>query len=323
MAMVFSAVTRTRRGAKAAEPKADKPKFVGRTAIPRTAMFEPYAKESAAETIWAAIAAAAKKSGPGAAFTAVVMELLRTGYCTLNEIPDILRCDGKPRLTEGYGDEEKDTKEWAALKKAIREKHQYDIASGWVRDRITVRRTESGDSTTSPVEVGCYGANELPLMDSSGNHITMDVTETAVSAIVAWMFTARNKPIKFAVNAGARKCDVTADAVEFDVELQDLTKQKFAEIERLENLFKRGVVTNDEMKQKLADIEDGFERAFERAKKPIESEWHEAAEGFRVKFGQLFRTRNTAIGTIAERSDGAAAFLIGSLLGPDSENSDE
>lgn len=316
---IFTAVTRTRGGVKAAKPEADKPKFVGRKAIPRTAMFEPHAKETPAETIWAAIAAAAKKSGPGAAFTAVVMELLRTGYCTLNEIPDILRCEGKPRLTEGYGDEEKDTKEWTALKKAIREKHQYDIASEWVRDRITVRRTESGDSTTSPVEVGCVDSGGDPLVDSNRNPITMDVTEAAVSAIVAWMFTARNKPIKFAVNAGARKCDVTALAWEFDTEVQDLAEQKFADIERLENLFKRGVVTGDEKKQRLADIEDGFERA----KKPIESEWHSTAEGFRAKFGQLFRTRNTAIGSIAERSDGAAAFLIGSLLGPDSEDSEE
>ena len=263
------AVTRGRKpGAKAAEPTKA---FVGRKPVEVTEFFVPYKRDTAEETIRAACSD--PKNIP-----AVVMELLRQGYTSLNEIPKII---GAKMLTDS------DKSNWTKFVAALRDNHKQKLANSWVAERI------------GKIKVPRYDAFDVLETDADGNPRLYDVTEQVVVHLSRWLFGNIQKPLEFNTIAGKM---AVPHGWEFDPDVQEIRQQQ------------QDAKDDDDMTDDELSV---FNIAAERAVAKIAAEWKSQAEAFKAEYGKVFRTRTTgnAFGTAENRLDYAADMLAGMILG--------
>lgn len=273
------AVTRGRKpGANAAEKTTAKA-FVGRQPVEVTEVFLPYKRETPEETIRAACSD--PKNIP-----AVVMELLRQGYASLNEIPKII---GAEMLTDS------DTAKWTKFVALLRDNHKQKLASDWVRNRI------------GEIKVPRYNPFDVLETDADGNPRLYDVTAECVVHLVRWLFGNIQKGLEFNTIAGKM---AVPHGWEFDPDVQEIRRQQ-------QDAHDDDTMTDEEL--------SAFNVAAEKEVAKIAAEWKKQAEAFKAEYGKVFRTRTTgnAFGTTENRLDYAASMLAGMILGGTDETDEE
>ena len=273
------AVTRGRKPGVNAAEKTTAKAFVGRQPVEVTEFFLPYKRETPEETIRAACSD--PKNIP-----AVVMELLRQGYASLNEIPGII---GAKMLTD------QDRAKWTKFVAALRDNHKQKLASDWVRNRI------------GEIKVPRYNPFDVLETDADGNPRLYDVTAECVVHLVRWLFGNIQKGLEFNTIAGKM---AVPHGWEFDPDVQEIRQQQ-------QDAQDDDTMTDDELSV--------FNIAAEKEVAKIAAEWKTQAEAFKAEYGKVFRTRTTgnAFGTAENRLDYAADMLAGMILGGTDETDEE
>jgi hypothetical protein len=156
------------------KPVEKKPEFTGRKPVRISEVFEEYSSETPKQTI-------AKALAGGVPLDKVVMESLRSGYATLNEMPKLI---GIPMLTDS------DTRQWQQFAANLRDSHKQELAADWVRSRI------------GTIEVPRYNKFDVPDTNPDGTMVMYNITDECVPHLCRWLFGSGDKPIKFGSSVG-------------------------------------------------------------------------------------------------------------------------